>query len=211
MTTNALANQIWSGFTNPNQIDSSAKFSGCDFLVINPLSVGKDNLEIAASVVISVVADTLYLGGSVQVPQAPLGTKEIPLEISYFDSALIVPLPSEATRSQCECKICLATSYAVNLEIFSVSKKALCDCQIELDQIQSDINFLKLLTGAIGVNQVAQDVVLLATATIIGAGLALPTGGASLALPPAAGAALTPASGALIPILLSAGFAIAGG
>ncbi|MEE3716279.1 hypothetical protein V2H45_05925 [Tumidithrix elongata RA019] len=209
--TNAIANQIWSGFTNPNQIDKSTTFSGCDFLLLNALSVGRDNFEIAASIVVNVIADTLYLNGSVQVPQAPLGKKEIPLEISYFDTALIVALPSEATRSQCECQVCLTTSYSVNLEIFSVSKKALCDCKLELDQIQSDVNFLKLLTGAIGVNQVAQDVVLLATATVIGAGLALPTAGASLALPPAAGAALTPASGALIPILVSAGFAIAGG
>ncbi len=133
--TNAIAKQVWSGFTNPSQIDQSGVFSGCDFLVLNALGVGSDNFEIVAAVSIEIAADTLYLNGFVEVPQAPLGNKEIPLDISGFDTAVIVPLPSEATRSDCECKIYLATSYAVNLEIFAVSKKTLCDCQLELDQM----------------------------------------------------------------------------
>lgn len=207
---NAIAKQIWSGFTNPSQIDKTSPFSGCDFVVLNALGVGSDNFEIAAAVVIDVIADTLYLNGFVEVPQAPLGAKEIPLDISGFDTAAIVPLPMEATRSNCLCTICIATSYPVNLEMYAVSKKALCDCKLELDQIQQDINFLKTLTGAIGVNAIAQDTVLLATATVIGAGLALPTGGTSLALPPAATATLAPATATLIPILIGAGFAMTG-
>ena len=208
--TNAIAKQVWSGFTNPSQIDQSGVFSGCDFLVLNALGVGSDNFEIAAAVSIEIAADTLYLNGFVEVPQAPLGSKEIPLNISGFDTAVIVPLPSEATRSNCECKIYLTTSYAVNLEIFAVSKKTLCDCQLELDQIQDAINALRVLTGAIGVNAIAQNAVLLATATVTAVGLALPTGGASLTLPPAAGAALSAGSAPLIPILVGAGFSLVG-
>lgn len=208
--TNAIAKQVWSGFTNPSQIDQSGVFSGCDFLVLNALGVGSDNFEIAAAVSIEIAADTLYLNGFVEVPQAPLGNKEIPLDISGFDTAVIVPLPSEATRSDCECKIYLATSYAVNLEIFAVSKKTLCDCQLELDQIQDAINALRVLTGAIGVNAIAQNAVLLATATVTAVGLALPTGGTSLTLPPAAGAALSAGSAPLIPILVGAGFSLVG-
>jgi hypothetical protein len=207
---NAIAKQVWSGFTNPSQIDQSGVFSGCDFLVLNAFGVGSDNFEIAATVAIEVSADTLYLNGAVQVPQAPLGSKEIPLNITGFDTALIVPLPSEATRSDCECRIYLATSYAVNLEIFAVSKKSLCDCKLELDAIQAEIATLRILTGAIGVNAIGQNAVLLATATVTGAGLALPTGGASLALPPAAATALSAGSAPLIPILVGAGFSLVG-
>jgi hypothetical protein len=208
--TNAIAKQIWSGFTNPSQIDRSGLFSGCDFLVLNALGVGSDNFEIAAAVTIEIAADTLYLNGFVEVPQAPLGNKEIPLDISGFDTAVIVPLPLEVTRSNCQCSIAMSTSYSINLEIFAVSKKTLCDCQLELDAIQDAIATLRILTGAIGVNAIGQNAVLLATATVTGAGLALPTGGASLTLPPAAGAALSAGSAPLIPILVGAGFSLVG-
>jgi hypothetical protein len=207
--TNAIAKQVWSGFTNPSQVDKSGVFSGCDFILLNALGVGSDNFEIAASITIDVIADTLYLNGFVEVPQAPLGRKEIPLNISGLDTAVLVALPMEATRSNCECTICIATSYPVNLEIYAVSKKTGCDCKLELDKLQIDINFLKNVTGAIGVNAIAQDAVLLAT--VIGAGLALPTGGASLALPPAATATFAPATAALIPILIGGGFSLVGG
>ncbi len=206
--TKAVAKQIFSGFTNPNQIDKSAVFSGCDFLLLNALNVGVDQYEIAASIVIEVVADTLYFNGQVEVPQAPLGTKELPLSLPFFDTALIVPLPSEATRSDCQCYICLATSFPINIEIFSVSTKNLCECKDELSSLQNDINFLKAINTAIAVNQIAQDVVLLATATVIGVGLALPTGGTSLSLPPAVTATLAPATASIVPILISAGVSI---
>ena len=54
---NAIATQIWSGFTNPNQIDKSGVFTGCDFILLNALGVGSDNLEIAAAVVDLVPAE----------------------------------------------------------------------------------------------------------------------------------------------------------
>lgn len=206
--TNAIARQIFNGFTNPNQIDRSQRFSGGDFLVLNAIGVANDQFEIAASVLIEVVADTLYFNGAVEVPQAPLGVKEIPLNIPFFDTALIVPLPYEATRSDCLCSLCMATSYPINIEIFSVSQKNLCECSAELAQIQEDIDFLKALNIAIGVNQIAQDVVLLATATAIGVGLAIPTGGASLSLPPAATATLSPAVTAIVPVLIGAGISV---
>lgn len=203
--TKATAKQVWSGLTNPNQIDESAKFSGCDFLILNALSVGKDNYEIAASIVIDVTADTFYLNGSVEVPQAPLGTKEIPLNISYFDTAVIVPLPLEATRSDCECKVCFATSYSINFEVFAISKKVLCDCKTELDQIQSDINFLKLVNSVIAVNQAAQDAAIAAFATGFGAALAPYTAGGSLLVPPAVATAIAPGVAVLTPLLLLVG------
>lgn len=196
--TNAAAKQIWSNFTNPNQIDQTQNFSGCDFLILNALSVATDNYEIAASVVVDVVADTRYLGGFIDSPQVTLGSKEIPLDISYFDTAVIVPLPTEATRSDCQCHVCFATSYAVNIEVFAVSKKVLCDCQPALDKIQSDLDFLKAVNSAIAINQLAQDVAVLALATGVGAALAPYTAGGSLAIPPAVAAPLSPGTAALL-------------
>jgi len=195
---NAIAKQIWSGFTNPSQIDQSGVFSGCDFLVLNAFGVGSDNFEIAAAVAIEVSADTLYLNGAVQVPQAPLGSKEIPLNITGFDTALIVPLPSEATRSDCECRIYLATSYAVNLEIFAVSKKSLCDCKLELDAIKSELDYLRLVNSAIAVNQLSQNTAVVLMATSVGVALAPFTGNASLALPSGVTSAIAPGSSALL-------------
>ncbi len=199
---NAIATQIWSGFTNPNQIDKSGVFTGCDFILLNALGVGSDNLEIAAAVVIEVIADTLYLNGSVQVPQAPLGTKEIPLSISGVDTAVLVPLPMEATRSNCNCTICIATSYAVNLEIYAVSKKDLCECKLELDRFQNDLNFFKFTNTAIAINQAAQDAAIVAFSGGVAAALAPYTLGASLAIAPATSLAIGPGIAALAPLLL---------
>ncbi len=197
----AKALQVFNRATNPAQIDESDWFSGADFLVINPIGYGADNFEIAAVLTIEAVADTSYLGGYVEVPQVSFGEKEIPLGIDYLDSAVILPLPDEVTRSQCRCKVCLSTSYSVRLEIYALSRKSLCDCKAELDRIQGHLNYLKVINTAIGINQIAQDAVLLGLSTVVGAGLALPTGGSSLALPPASAAALTPASGAVVSAL----------
>lgn len=201
MPTNALARQVWSGFTNPNQIDETSDFSGCDFLILNALSVGADNYEIAASVVIEVVADTLYLGGVIEAPQVALGAKEIPLEISYFDTAIIVPLPQEATRSDCQCHICFATSYAVNFEVYAVSKKLACDCSQELEQIQADLDFLKLVNSAVAVNQLAQDLAIGFLAVGLGAALAPYTAGGSLAIPASVTPALASGTSALFSLV----------
>jgi hypothetical protein len=197
----AKALQVFNRATNPAQIDESDWFLGADFLIINPIGYGADQFEIAAVLTLEAVADTSYLGGYVEVPQVGFGEKEIPLGIDYLDTAVILPLPDEVTRSQCRCKVCLSTSYAVTLEIYAVSRKTLCECKAELDKIQADINYLKVINTAIGVNQIAQDAVLLVLSTVVGAGLALPTGGTSLTLPAAAATALTPASGAVMTAL----------
>jgi hypothetical protein len=193
----AKALQVFNRATNPAQIDESSWFSGADFLVINPIGYGADQFEIAAVLTIEAVADTAYLNGFVEVPQVSFGEKEIPLGIDYLDSAVIVPLPDEVTRSQCRCKVCLSTSYAVTLEIYAFSRKTACDCKAELDKIQGDLNYLKVINTAIGINQIAQDAVLLGLSTVVGAGLALPTGGTSTLLPPATAATLAPATTAL--------------
>jgi hypothetical protein len=206
--TNASAYQIWSGFTNPNQIDRTSDFVACDFLLLNALSVSTDNYEIAASVVIDVVADTRYQGGAIDVPQVALGAKEIPLNISYFDTALIVPLPHEASRSDCICHVCFATSYAVNIEFFAVTKKDLCECEELLERIKADLDFLKIVNSAIAVNQVAQDLAIAALATGIGGALAPYTAGGSLAIPGTVLPALSPGTGALIALTTLVGLPI---
>jgi hypothetical protein len=205
---NAVANQIWSSPTDPTVINKTEKFSGCDFLLINALGYAGDQFEIAAGIEIEVIADLNLLNGSVSVPDVNLGVKELPLNLPFFDTAIIIPLPLEATRSNCECRVCLSTSYPVNLEIYAVSKKALCDCKNELKEIKDVVDFIRLLSAGIAINQIGQNVSILAFAGTVGFALAPITGGASLALPGAVGGALSSSSGSLIPVLVGAGFGL---
>jgi hypothetical protein len=201
----AVAKQIFSGFTNPSAINQTIAFSGCDFLVINALGIGGDQLEIAAAIQISVVTDLDLLNGAIQVPQADLGQKELPLDLPFFDTGVIIPLPLEATRSNCECKVCLSTIYSVNIEIYSVSKKSLCDCQAELKEIKDIVEFIRLLNAGIAINQLGQNVAFLAIATTVGVALAPLTGGASLALPAGTAQALGAGTSTITPLLIGSG------
>jgi hypothetical protein len=203
--TNAIAKQIFSGFTNPNIINQTIAFTGCDYLIINALGIGGDQLEIAAALQISVVADLDLLNGAIQVPQVDLGEKELPLDLPFFDTATVIPLPLEATRSNCECKLCLSTSYSVNIEIYSVSKKSLCDCQTELKEIKDIVEFIRLLNAGIAINQLGQNVAVLAIASTVGVALSPLTGGASLALGAATAQALGAGTSAITPLLIGSG------
>jgi hypothetical protein len=202
---NAVARQIWSAFTDPTVINKTAKFRGCDFLLINALGYGGDQFEIAAGIEIEVVADLDLLNGAVTVPEVSLGIKEVPLNLPFFDTAIIIPLPLEATRSNCECRICLSTSYPVNIEIYAVSKKALCDCKLELKEIKDEIDFIRLLNAGIAINQLGQNVAFLAIAGTVGVALAPFTGGTSLALPVTTTQALGAGTSAITPLLIGSG------
>lgn len=125
----------------------------------------------------------------------------------FFDTSTIVPIPSEATAPGAQFKVCISTSFSVVLEIFAVYHDP-CSCTDLLEEIKNAIDIGNALSGAIAANQIAQDVVLLGTATVLGVALAPVTGGASLALPGTASSVLPAATGLLLPAIGGLGLAL---
>lgn len=127
----ATVTEIWSGNTNPSNIDQTATFSNADFLffMANGVPAG-DEFEIAGSVAIDVVG-TEDIGGF-PVPTA-YGTKEIPLPIPVFDTAQVVRIPGELAHTELNMRLFLVSTFAVNLTIYAVSSG------VTLQQLQREL------------------------------------------------------------------------
>jgi len=131
----ATVTQIWSGNTNPSNIDQTATFSNADFLffMANGVPAG-DEFEIAGSLTVDIVG-TEDIGGF-PVPTA-YGTKEIPLPIPVFDTAQVVRIPGELAHTALNLRLHLATTYAVDLTIYAVSSG------VTLQGVQQELEALR--------------------------------------------------------------------
>lgn len=129
----AQAQLIWSGPTNPGTVDQSAPFNRADFLffVANDLPV-TDGYEFAAAVVVEVIAREPVGGSAIAVTY---GTREIPLDVSIFDTAAIVPIPAEITGSDLNLTLYLATAYAIDISIYAVAPLGGCSIQDVCDKV----------------------------------------------------------------------------
>lgn len=110
---------IYDGSTNPSQVDRSDTFTQASFLVFDSPGLGGDEgYEFAAGLQVNIrqgiqALDPLGFGFN-------LGTREIPLEGSFMDTASVVRIPDEYTAPQFEMRVILATEYSFPLRIWSV-------------------------------------------------------------------------------------------
>lgn len=120
------------------------------------------------------------------------------------DTETLLIIPKELRNSEEKKYITFVPSTTVNLEVWALydNQPTNLDIDERIQSLQTQLTRIELENTAIGVNQLAQNASLIAIATTVGAGLALPTAGASLLLPELVTASLAPASTALSPLLL---------
>ncbi|MGD1909084.1 MAG: hypothetical protein ACFB0C_24275 [Leptolyngbyaceae cyanobacterium] len=173
----ATVTQIFNGATDPSQIDQTATFSNADFLFFTaPNLPAGDGYEVAGALLVDVVG-TQVIGG---IPiTTGYGQREIALPIEVFDTSLIVRIPFELSRSELNMQLCLATSYAIDLEVYAVSSTE--NSGISLRDILDAIDALNNLINAIQIISVLLPAVL--TFLITGNPVPLIIGGTQLLLP----------------------------
>lgn len=181
----ATVGQIFSGTTNPAATDQSATFSGADFLFFTaPALPPGDNYEIAGALFVEIL-DTQTIGG-VPITTA-YGVREIDLPIEVFDTSMVVRIPDELTRSGLNMSLCIATAYAIDLEVYAVDTAGagatLQDIINLLNNLQTILNALNLANLAASVGALAALVPAALTFILTGNPTPLLVGGAQLLLP----------------------------
>jgi len=141
--------KIYDGVTNPSAIDTSSIFRTGDMLFMEAPDLPSDEgYELAASL-------RIFINNF----QHQLSTiKEIPLDITLFDTNTVVKIPNEYTNSRFDLQLCLATAYSIRLKVFVIAT----DCSLQT--ICDKVDFGNTLLTSLSIRQLIEDVSSLAQA-----------------------------------------------
>lgn len=136
--------EIYKGSTISGGLTLTETFNNSNFAFIIPQNLPVDEgYEIAAALMIKLQITETIGGLSVTTDY---GEREIPLDITFFDTGNILYIPEEVVKQGLECYIVFATSYPIDIAVYAINTNEPTNQDLlnKIDELEQVVNQVKI-------------------------------------------------------------------